>query len=215
MDDRTEAPAEADQALVRRCVAGDASAWEDLVLRHVDVLHSAAARLLGSGADAEDAVQAVFLKLWQDGRRRLAQFQGRSRLSTWLVAVVQREALDRLRSRPLAARTVSLDPARDALAGSPAARNGHSAAVAGAARPEADLEERDAFAALLDRVDRLPPRDRLLVRLVYVDERPYREVALFLAVPENSISPWLSRARQRLRSLLLEATRTDPDAASL
>ncbi len=215
MDERPEAPAEADQALVRRCVAGEASAWDDLVRRHVDVLHAAAVRLLGSGADAEDAVQAVFLRLWQDGRRRLAQFQGRSRLSTWLVAVVQREALDRLRSRPLAARAVSLDPARDALARSPAACNGHAEKAPGATRPEADLEERDAFAALLDRVDHLPPRDRLLVRLVYVDERPYREVALCLAVPENSISPWLTRARQRLRGLLLETPRTDPGAASL
>ena len=44
--------------------------------------------------------------------------------------------------------------------------------------------------------------DNALLALVYLDACPYREVARLLAVPENSISPWLARARDRLKAAL-------------
>src|SRR5262245_51600754 len=96
---RTSAPVE-DRELVRRLVDGDRLAWDAFVRGHVRLLFAAASRALSGnalGLDPEDVVQAVFEKLWADGRRRLAAFAGRSRLSTWLTAVCHREALDRLR----------------------------------------------------------------------------------------------------------------------
>jgi RNA polymerase sigma factor (sigma-70 family) len=60
---------------------------------------------------------------------------------------------------------------------------------------------------LLASVDALPARDRLLVRLVYLDGYGYGDVARLLAVPENSISPWLSRAKDRLRAVYGSAAR--------
>ena len=108
-----------------------------------------------------------------------------------------REALDRLRSRARpAARTVSLDGAH--------VGNGRATAepAARGSPPDLEVAENEAHAALLLAVDRLPPRDRLLVRLVHVDGRPYAEVARLLAVPENSIGPWLLRARERLATSL-------------
>jgi RNA polymerase sigma-70 factor (ECF subfamily) len=195
-----------DLDLLRRCVAGEPAAWDALVRDHASMLHRAAARVLGrapggpTDAEAEDVVQAVFLKLWDDGRRRLRTFQGRSRLSTWLVAITQREALDRLRlrSRTGAAAPVPVPVDADVLDGcsrlGPEVWNGH------APPPEATAEVREAKAAVAAAVARLPARDRLLVRLVYFDGRSYDDVARVLSVSANSISPWLYRARERLKA---------------
>ena len=192
-----------DQELIRRCTLGEAEAWQELVRRHVPLLFAAVARTVGP-AEAEDVLQGLFLKLWEDGRRRLRTFQGKSRLSTWLVAVAHREAVDHARS----------SGARDRLRAAPASvlavLNGHAPATDGSAA------SREAEAAVHAALGRLPARDRLLVRLVYLDECPYREVARLLAVPENSISPWLVRARGRLEALLRRdgggtpSPRTDP-----
>lgn len=197
MDDRDRLPL---------LVAGEPAAWGAFVRDHAALLHAAVVRVLGprggaSGVEPEDVVQAVFQKLWEDGRRRLRGFQGKSRLSTWLVAVAQRTALDRVPA-PVAA-TQSLERVGEGAVADAAARNGHAPvdALGGAAA-------RDETRALEAALEALPPRDRLLVRWVHLDGRSYGEVARLLAVPENSISPWLARARARLGGLL--DRRTDP-----
>jgi RNA polymerase sigma-70 factor (ECF subfamily) len=181
-----------DLDLVQRCILGDASAWDRLVRRHVPVLHAAVTRTVGP-SEAEDVLQRVFLKLWEDGRRRLRTYHGGSRLSTWLVAIAHREAIDRARAAGVRTRTTA------SLA---AVLNGH--ANPHAAPADRRAEDGESERALLGAIEGLPARDRLLVRLVCLDARPYAEVARLLAVPENSISPWLQRAKERLKAALRE-----------
>jgi RNA polymerase sigma-70 factor, ECF subfamily len=195
-----------DAELVARCVAREPAAWDEIVRRHVALLHAVVARVLkprgpaATDPETEDVVQVVYLKLWEDGCRRLRTFEGRSRLSTWLAVLARREALDRIRGRGAGAGAVpgvfSLD---DAGVAADVARNGHIDRGVTAEAAFASREERE---TLLAGVDALPPRDRLLVRLVHLDGCSYGEVARLLAVPENSISPWLARARDRLRALI-------------
>lgn len=197
MDDRDRLPL---------LVAGEPAAWTAFVRDHAALLHTAVVRVLGprggaSGVEPEDVVQAVFQKLWEDGRRRLRGFQGKSRLSTWLVAVAQRTALDR--ARATAEADVPLERVGEGALADAAARHGRAPVDAAA-----ETARRDEARALAAALDALPPRDRLLVRWVHLDGRSYGEVARLLAVPENSISPWLARARARLGGLL--DRRTDP-----
>lgn len=191
-----------DADLLRRCIAGEKPAWDTLVGRHVGLMYAMACRALpasgqeGPSPEAEDVVQAVFLKLWEDDRRRLRSFQGRSRLSTWLVAVTRREALDRLRRRR---RRLE----RTAEAGRRTLEDLRAELRNGAPSPQEERvsagERAAGFAAA---VDHLPVRDRLLVRLVYEDGCSYREAAAVLQANENSIGPWLRRAQDRLRTAL-------------
>ena len=183
---------------LRSLVDGDPATWATFVEAHAAMLHAAVARVVRSSADgdafdADDVLQTVFSKLWEDGRRRLRSFGGRSRLSTWLVAVAQREALERLRAR----RTVSVGR-RSLCAFDAASPDATDAVIA-----------REEGLALDEALARLPARDRLLVRLVHADGRSYADVARLLDVPENSISPWLVRARQRLKALLPAAAASD------
>ena len=188
-----------DTELARRCVEGDSSAWGQLVHLHLDVVYRSARRVLGGDADVEDVVQSVFVKLVDHGCRRLRSFQGRSRLSTWLVAVTRREALDHLgKSRRAEVAKVSLDRLVHELQDDPAS----------------PMEVEQESARVRSALDRLPVRDGLLVRLVYVDGASYEEAAKLLAVPVNSISPWLVRSKERLRGFLQKDVRIEPPGAS-
>ncbi|MDA1194171.1 MAG: sigma factor, partial [Planctomycetota bacterium] len=82
--------------LLARSIRGDPAAWERLVSAYAGVMFAVVERCLRTArrTEAEDVVQAVFLKLWEDDRRRLRTFRGGSRLGTWLVAIARREALD-------------------------------------------------------------------------------------------------------------------------
>ena len=192
-----------DQAeLLERCIAGDRTAWDALVRRHAGMMHAVVCRVLppapgdGRNPDAEDVLQAVFLKLWDDGRRRLRTFRGRSRLSTWLVAVARREALDRIRSERVRARRTA-EAAEQVLERFASDLREHAPSPQEAALN--GVEDARGFAAA---VAQLPARDRLLVRLVYEDGCTYREAAALLGARENSIGPWLRRAQERLRGVL-------------
>jgi RNA polymerase sigma-70 factor (ECF subfamily) len=174
-----------DRELAALCSRGDPSAWNELVRRTVDMVFGAVRSILGP-QDAEDVVQSVYLKLMEQNGRRLAGFQGKSRISTWLVTIARREALDfarRIRRRAAAALPDSLTALQTEI-GDPA--------------DEPSLGEAMA---------RMPERDQLLLRLIYADGASYQQAAQIMSVPVNSLSPWLIRAKDRLRGLIQECRR--------
>lgn len=187
-----------DRELIARCIAGEAAAWEELVRRHVDLLSHTVRGSLGAAAgpaEVEDVLQALFLRLWDDGRRRLRGFEGRCRLSTWLAACARRLAIDRRRRR------------REIPSG--AGEDGRSedasppSLLAELRAPGPGPEEAALAGEVEGALRRLPERDRLLLRLVYWDGASYEEAARFLGAPPNSVSPWIVRAKERLKVILL------------
>ena len=187
-----------DRVLVDRLIEGDLEAWNAVVQDHTPLLSAMAARVLSrpgesGSADVEDAVQAVFAKLWADGRRRLRTFEGRPRLSTWLAAIARREALDRLRVR----RRVEAHQV-----------NGiedlqlERTLMALGRRPEQRVASDDDTRRLREALIRLADRDRLLILWIHQDGLSYAQTAELLGVRENSIGPLLGRARRRLDALI-------------
>ena len=86
-----------EQALIGRCVAGEADAFRPLVQRYQRLAFSVALRMLGSRADAEDVVQQAFV----DGYNALDRFRGDGRanaFSIWLVRIVVNRSKDVLKS---------------------------------------------------------------------------------------------------------------------
>lgn len=187
-----------DHELVRRCIKGEPDAWETFVRSHLDLLYALVAKILRpqlqfeADPEIEDVLQAVFTKLWADDRRRLRAFEGRSRLSTWLVVIARREALDRLRGRGIRERSKSdFEVAVAATASDEAGSD--------PVRGSSQAEEQQAVVVALGQ---LGARDSLLLKLVYSEECAYAEVSKLLDVAENSVGPMLQRARKRLRTLL-------------
>lgn len=184
-------PDEAD--LLARCLAGGPRAWEDFLGRYRGALERAARavlrRVVGGGRDddQEAVVEAVLIVLVKDDYAALRAFAGRSSLAGYLQAITTRVALNHLRTerrkgwlkfRPL-----------------------DSVSEAPAAEPDEPADPQR-LAALQEALDRLPPRDRLILKLFHLDGAGYKEIAALMGLSLNAVSPALIRARQRIRALL-------------
>lgn len=80
---------------VERAIRGDESAFERLYRRNVARVHGLARRMLGCGAEADDATQEAFVRAW----RSLAGFRAESSFETWLYRIARHAILNRLRDR--------------------------------------------------------------------------------------------------------------------
>ncbi len=173
-----------DLAVVQRLLADDPAAWERFTREFSPLLIRAAAATLGraaASAAAEDVAQKVFAELLEDDRLLLRSFRGLSSLSTWLIGIARRQALLHLRrERPR-------DPPPPPLA---------------AAGPLEELLRAESDERLAAALEAPPPRERLILRLHYRDGLPHAEIAGFLGVSPNSVSPLLERARDRLKAAL-------------
>jgi RNA polymerase sigma-70 factor (ECF subfamily) len=179
-----------ERELVARCIRGEPRAWERFVEDYATPIHDAARftlrRVLGSvkDEDAENVVQGVLLGLCEREAHRLKLFQGRSSLRTWLTSVTTRFALNYIRTekRKGSLRHAALDEGAREL-------------------PDRDLEPADAEERerLYRAMDRLPPRERLILKLFYFDALSYRSISALLRIPVNSISPLLIRAKESLK----------------
>lgn len=101
---------DSDEALADRVAAGDASAYRQLVDRHVPRTLRLARRLTGNASDAEDVTQDAFLRLWQHGHRWQA---GRARFTTWFYRIVVNLCIDRRRRPAFAPLEAAGDPVDD------------------------------------------------------------------------------------------------------
>jgi RNA polymerase sigma-70 factor, ECF subfamily len=171
-----------DVHLLRDIARGDKRAMQVLFARHNVRVYRFITRMVGDGATAEDLVSEVFLDVW----RKADQFEGRSQVSTWLLAIARFKALSHLRSRT----TDYLDD-EAALAVEDPADN-----------PEVALEKRDRGALLRRCLTQLSAGHREVIDLVYYHERSMEEVAEILKIPEATVRTRMFYARKRMAELL-------------
>jgi RNA polymerase sigma factor (sigma-70 family) len=186
------APTTEDGGLISRCAEKAAGAWEEFLARYRATLARAAgatlARVLGTATDddVEAVVEAALLALLKDDCAALRSFGGRSTFEGYLRAIATKIALNHVRSerRKGWIRFRPLDAAPDAPA------------------PEPVDEDPLRLAALRAALQKLPPRDRLILKLFHLDGAAYKEIAGLLGISMNAVSPALIRAREKLRALL-------------
>ena len=138
--------------------------WQDMVFRLA--LHQ-----LGSYADADDAVQEVFLRLW----RQKAPFESEEHLRRWLLRVTVNWCRDHLRS-PWRRRRVDWDSLEN--------------------QPAFETPEQG---ELYEAVMSLPEKYRTVLDLFYYEELSVREIGEVLGLSQSAVTTRLSRARKLLR----------------
>lgn len=183
--------AELDELTLARAQRGDPRARRDLVVRYQRPVFAILSRMLHGRSGlppVEDLAQETFLKVF----RALPGFDrnGPARLSTWILTIASRLAIDELRRRrpELAALDATTEPA------------GTSAA-------DSDTERR-ALADLLRRaIDDLSPEFRAAFLLREYHELEYAEIADNLKIDLGTVKSRLSRARAALRRALEEVYR--------
>ena len=169
---------------IAKCALGDRSAFAALYSATSAKLFGVCLRVLGNRAEAEDALQDVFVKVWRNADRY--QVNGLSPM-TWLITIARNLSIDRLRARKKA-RGTGLEEAADL----PSGDLGPEELVIGAS----DLGQIVACMAELD-ADKSDA-----VRRAYWEGETYQELASRYDVPLNTVRTWLRRSLLKLRECL-------------
>lgn len=163
----------------------DRQAFDTLYQHTSAKLFGVVLRLLRDRAEAEDALQDVYVKVW----RRADQYAvSRASAMSWLIAIARNHAIDRLRARK--ANHEELDEARAIADDAPS--------------PEAQVEAGGERARIETCMQRLDEGMARAVRGAYLDGYSYQELAERHAVPLNTMRTWLRRSLLKLRKCLEE-----------
>jgi RNA polymerase sigma-70 factor (ECF subfamily) len=172
-----------DETLVARIAEGDRSAMKVLFTRHQQRVHRFVFRMVANSATAEDIVSEVFFELW----RQAGSFEGRARLSTWLLAIARNKAITAMRGR--------IDqPLDDALE-----------VPDQAITAEQTLDASERSAVLRQCLAQLSQAHREIIDLVYYHEKSVDEVSVITGVPTATVKTRMFYARKRLAELMKAA----------
>ena len=182
--------------LVRRCIAGDAVAWEEIVQRYNRRIYNICYRFAGSAEDAQDLTQEVFIKMY----RTLSSYDaGRAAFMTWLATITRNLLVDHFRKTKQDRMTETLDGAssehEDALPLSDKIPDK-------GAPPDARIQTQQAGEKVHQALQKLSPELREAVILRDLQDMDYREIAAVLKVPEGTVKSRINRGRAELARLL-------------
>jgi RNA polymerase sigma-70 factor, ECF subfamily len=178
----TAREASSDEMLVKRIANGDQLAMRLLFARHQVRLYRWLVRLVRDEALAEDLLSEVFLDVW----RQAVSFEGRSSVSTWLLAIARYKALSALRRRS----DMQLDDEIAAAIPDPADN------------PERALQNAERTELLRRSLARLSPEHGEVIDLVYYHGKSVKEVAQIAGVAEATVKTRMFYARRKLAELV-------------
>ena len=178
----TAREASSDEMLIKRIADGDQLAMRTLFARHRVPMYRWLVRLVRDETLAEDLLSEVFFDVW----RQAASFEGRSSVSTWLLAIARYKALSALRRRS----DMQLD---DEFA---------DAIPDPADDPELALQNKERAELLRRSLARLSPEHGEVIDLVYYHGKSVKEVAEIVGVAEATVKTRMFYARRKLAELV-------------
>lgn len=180
---------EQEQELLKRCLAGEDSAWEDLLRVHTRKIYNLCFRFTGRTHEAEDLTQEVFIKIFQTLRSYDA---AQGTFSTWLNRVARNHLVDHYRRTKRDRVTSSLEEELGTLEEKPTL----------GAEPLRQVESRERRETLQMALNRLSPDLREAVVLRDLHDLDYQEIAQVLGVPEGTVKSRINRGRLELARVL-------------
>jgi RNA polymerase sigma-70 factor (ECF subfamily) len=199
-----------DLALACACGEGLEEAWEFFIAHFRQDLRTAASAMLRASGQAGDAraeelADSLYAELYgvrsgTDGRRKslFEYFHGRSKLATWLRAVLAQRQVDLFRS---GSRTVSLEQEKEGAA----PRELASRTDPPPADPDREKYMKRFESALTAALAALAPRERLILACYYVDQLRLAEIGRMLREHESTVSRQLERLRRALHDSVTAA----------
>lgn len=178
-----------DAQLVARCLAGEETAWEDLVKVHTRRVYSVCYRFTNNDTEAQDLTQDVFVRVF----RTLGSFRaGEGSFGVWLSRLTRNLLIDNYRRTKLERSTESIEDQLPVLE--------QKAGIA--SRADHILAGREASELLQAALQKLSPELREAVILRDIEEMEYKEIAQILNVPEGTVKSRINRGRAELGKLL-------------
>ncbi len=183
-------------ALIRRCKAGDAMAWEELVRQYNRRIYNICYRFTGSPDQAEDLTQEVFVRMF----RTLDSYDPeKAAFMTWLTTLTRNLLVDNFRKNKYERATDSLESNVGGDEDGPTLGDRLEDA---AILPDQKLHSRETKELVHKALQKLSPELREAVVLRDLQDMDYREIALALKVPEGTVKSRINRGRTELARLL-------------
>jgi RNA polymerase sigma-70 factor (ECF subfamily) len=179
-----------DSELVRLAQAGDARAFEALVVKHQRSIARHVARYLRSAADVEDAVQEVFLRVY----RGLGSFRGESLFYSWLYRIATNVALRHLARLPTDVPLGDDESEEQSTSFEPG--------ITDAALPERTLMAEQIGETVQKALSKLRPQLAEALMLYETENKSYAEIAEMLEIPIGTVRTWIFRARESIAKRL-------------
>jgi RNA polymerase sigma-70 factor (ECF subfamily) len=181
-----------DQEMIARIGRRDQSAFSALYDRLSGPLYSLAMKMLGDSADAQDALQEVFVQIWS---RASTYDPEKSSVFSWAVLLTRSRAIDRLRARDRRLRVV---------VGSTADENKVAEATdASTVESAADTaNKKDEAAHVRSLLNNLPQDQRQAIELAFFGHRTHHEIAAQLGQPLGTVKARIRRGLLKLREQL-------------
>jgi RNA polymerase sigma-70 factor, ECF subfamily len=182
-------------SLVRRCLAGDAAAWEEIVQRFHRRIYNICYRFTGSQDDAQDLTQEVFIKVY----RTLTSYDlDKGSFQTWVTTMTRNLLVDHFRKSKQDRATDSLEePVSEEESLSLLDKIEDTGPS-----PDQRLLTREKQEFVQRALQKLSPDLREAVILRDLQDMDYREIALALKVPEGTVKSRINRGRTELARLL-------------
>lgn len=169
---------------------GDRAAFTTLLERHVHRVHHFVLRSTNAPADAEDLVQEVFLRVWNNARSFAAD---RANFSTWLIRIARNLCIDTYRRHNARPSGHNVSDSQD-----------HIETLAAHTEPAgADLQHQRDLQALREAISNLPERQRTALTLCQLQGYSNADAAVILDVKTAAVESLLARARRSLKNTLV------------
>lgn len=183
-------------ALLRRCLAGDATAWEEIVLRYHRRIYNICYRFAGSADNAQDLTQDVFIKMYKTLNTYDVQ---RGAFMTWVTTITRNLLVDHFRKTKHDRITDSIDvPSSEHEGAAPLSERILDTSLA----PDTRVQSGETSKAVHQALQKLSPELREAVILRDLEDMDYREIATVLRVPEGTVKSRINRGRAELARLL-------------
>jgi len=176
--------------LVRKSQLGDKAAFEQLVIRHQDLVFSLAYKLTGNREMANDVAQEAFIRAW----KAIEKFRGDSTFSTWIYRITVNTAWT-LRKKDKKHNTLNIDDTYEPIV------------IDEKKDPELVAINSDLSSVLINALDKIPIEQRIIVELKNIEGRSHKEIADYLDISVTAAKVRLHRAHQKLRQILEEVER--------
>ena len=174
-----------DDVYVHKTVEGDVEAFNELVNRHHSKIYGLAYRMLGNSEDAQDATQETFLEAYKS----IKSFRFQSQFGTWLYKVGLNTCNQIIRKAKSRNRMMDAYTEEKSIRGMTETREIPE-------RLAIKAEQRELVQAA---IDRLPPKQKEVVTLFYMQHLKYKEIAEILDCSIGTVASRLNKAMQNLK----------------
>jgi RNA polymerase sigma-70 factor (ECF subfamily) len=183
-----------DLDLVKRCQAGEADAFDELVVRYRTRIFGMIYNMVHNEQDAWDLAQDSFVKAWKSIKR----FRGQSSFYTWIYRIVMNVTIDSLRKKQIKGAGAEFDDSIQLKEIDPASRT----VPKPDAMPYENMQRSEVRAQINQAINQLTPEHRAVILMKEIEDMQYHEIAEALGCSIGTVMSRLFYARKRLQALL-------------